>query len=81
MIRQDYSGLLPRKERIFLHKTREMMSKTFLFIGAVLLFIASSETEPGTSIFWNVGFGVLGAVLIVLGFYLKSIANNRNFNL
>jgi len=81
MIRQDYSGLRPRKERIFLHKTQEMINKTLLFIGAVLLFIASNETEPGTSIFWNVVFGVLGIVFIVLGFYLKNITNNRSFNL
>ncbi len=81
MIRQDYSRLRPRRERIFLHKTREMINKTLLFIGVVLLFIASSETEPGTSIFWNLGFGVLGVAFIVLGFYFKSITNNRNLNL
>ncbi len=81
MIRQDYSRLRPYKERTLSRKVREVTSKILLFIGAVLLFIASSETEPGTPIFWNVGLGVLGVVFILLGFYLKGIVNNRNFNL
>jgi len=71
--RADYSNILPQKNqkiKIFLWRNRSAIGRSLIFVGITLLFIAVGDTSMNTSIFWGIGFGVLGLVTSFIGLHI-----------
>lgn len=69
----DYRGVRLRKKRGIFQKYRKEIGGTLFCIGFLLLLIASGETNPGSSVLWNLGFGCTGMLFATLGLYMLNL--------
>jgi len=73
---QDYKNLRTNKGRVKSHSNRELLGNTLIVVGFLLIFVASGETEPGFSILWNLGFGLVGSMSTFLGLRILKVLSS-----